>query len=111
MLHESNVDCGHAAVERPSGRSEPARANGRRLRKRIAKKIETDELSAEAPRQGPPAGTRRRHSSRRPTDFAGRPDVKGRQVADGAPPKPKKIIDLGDSVASRARKLKKKLRP
>ncbi|MFH1731346.1 MAG: DEAD/DEAH box helicase [Planctomycetota bacterium] len=90
-----------------AGRKKKRRSFERKLRDRIAKKIETDELSPYAGAPGPPPGTRKRHYTRRPDDFAGKPETGEEKVADGAPPKPERIIKLGDSIASRARKLRR----
>ena len=80
----------------------------RELRKRIAKKIATDQLSPDAAPPGPPPGTHQPRHTRRPDDFAGKPGVKREKVADATPPKPDHTIRLGDSLAARAKKMKKK---
>jgi DEAD/DEAH box helicase domain-containing protein len=92
-----------------------SRAGARRgfhkeLRRRLAKKIDDGKVSAFAGKPGPPPGTHRPGAVRKPTDFRGLP-ARGREEAqDGAPPQPKNIIALGDSVAARARKRKKDAR-
>ena len=91
-----------------AGRKQKRRSFDRKLRDRIAKKIETDELSPDASAPGPPPGTHKRRYTRRPDDFAGKPETGEDKVADGAPPKPERTIKLGDSLASRARRLKHK---
>jgi DEAD/DEAH box helicase domain-containing protein len=80
----------------------------REMHRRLAKKIEADQLSPYAPTHGPAPELRKPHSSRRPTDFVGQPEVKKEDVPDGTPPKPETPIKLGDDIASRARKLRKK---
>jgi len=90
-----------------AGRARKRRDFHKALRKRVAKHIETDELSPDAGRPPRPSGMKTRRGNLRATAFPGRPDVRKEEVADGAPPKPKQIIDLGDSIASRARKMKR----
>jgi len=89
-------------------RAKKRRSFHRELRRRIAKKIETDQLSPYAPPAEPPPGTHKPRHTRRPDDFAGKPDTSGEAVTDGTPPKPERTIKLGDSLAARARKLRKK---
>jgi hypothetical protein len=83
----------------------------RELRKRIAKSVPTDKLKPHAGIRRPPPGMKSRGSNAPPTRFPGRPE-KGREEAeeivadekaDAAAP-----IRLGDSLAARARKLRKR---
>ena len=89
-------------------RKQKRRSFDRKLRDRIAKKIGSDMLSPHAASQKAPAGTHKPHSSRRPTDFSGKPEIHEEEAASSEPPKPQKTIALGDSLASRARRLKHK---
>ena len=79
----------------------------RELARRIAKRIETGQLSPHAAVPPPPPGMIKSGSSRKPTDFRGVPAVGREAAADQAPPRPAQVIKLGDSIAARARKLKK----
>ena len=84
-------------------RAERRRSFDRDLHKRIAKRIDTGQLDAEAARPERPEGMSTRGGVVRPTDFPGRPES---AAEDPAAPPP---IIAGDSVAARAReKLKKK---
>jgi len=89
-------------------RAKRRRTFHRELDRRIAKKIETDQLSPFAAAEDLPPGTRKEHSARRPDDFSGEPRVAEEKTTAGPPPKPKEPIELGDSLAARARKLKPK---
>jgi DEAD/DEAH box helicase domain-containing protein len=75
-----------------SRRAERRREFDRKLRKRIAKHLPSSELSPTAPPAPPPYGMKTRDSNLPPTHFPGRP----------APP-----LKPGDSLAARARRLKK----
>jgi len=92
----------------------------RDLRKRIAKHIETDQLSPHAGKRSPPPGMRTRASNLPPTAFPGRP-VSPVRRAERVPPKgePGRAarkedvrnsppIKQGDPLAARARRLKKR---
>ena len=89
-------------------RSERRQSFERDLHKRIAKQIETGDLSPDAGSPGPPKGMKTRRSNLRPTDFPGRPEP-GEEL-----PKEKETsqtpVALGDALAARARKLHKKKR-
>ncbi|MFO7898650.1 MAG: DEAD/DEAH box helicase [Planctomycetota bacterium] len=112
---EPKIRTGHPEIARPdelAGADSARRRTGRRdfqkdLRRRLARKISDGKLSPKAPRPGPPPGTRKPGSSRKPTDFPGRPSARKEAVEDGTPPEPKTMIHLGDSLAARARRRKK----
>ena len=105
-----------ADVER---RAERRRGFERELRKRIAKHVPDERLRPDAGRPEVPPGMTLPGSSKRPTDFPGRPVVSRERVsdareapkqdADGSPPtggaRPR---PQGDSLAARARKMKKR---
>jgi len=78
-------------------RAERRRDFHKQLRRRIAKKITTGRLDPLAGRIGPPEGMKTPHSNKPPTSFPGRPETN-----DDA------TIELGDPLAARARKMKKK---
>jgi len=82
----------------------------RELRKRIAKSIETDHLSPHVGGAGVPEGMTTRRSNKPPTHFPGRPDVAKEQIPadENAEPKPDATVRSGDSIARRARQLKRK---
>ena len=99
------------ALETPdvTRRAERRRDFHKQLRQRIAKKIRTDQLDPLAGRIGPPAGMKTPHSNKPPTSFPGRPETQD----DGSPDATDKsktddAIQLGDPLAARARKIKKK---
>lgn len=80
------------------------RSLDRDLRKRLAKKIETGKLPADAPLPPPPPGMAGGGGAVTPVDFPGRPVTLPEEkphVAQQAP------LPAGDSLAARARKLKK----
>ncbi len=82
----------------------------RKLRRRIAKNIETDQLSAHAGRVPVPPGMSMRGSNKPPTHFPGRPPVAREETAadeagDSGSQTP---IRSGDDVARRARLLRKR---
>jgi len=78
------------------------------LHKRIAEEIRDDGLDPLSKKKGPPKGTWRPGGRRKPTDFQGKPEKSREEVPDSTPPKDKKMIQLGDSLASRARRRRKK---
>jgi DEAD/DEAH box helicase domain-containing protein len=98
---EKAEDLGSADV---AARADRRRDFHRELRKRIAKHVPTDQLSPHA--GGPPAppGMKSRGSNKPPTHFPGRPKVRKEQVDSEQPIRP------GDSLAARARRLKKQQR-
>jgi hypothetical protein len=89
-------------------RSERRRDFEKDLRKRIAKKLGTDKLDPNTPRPGAPLGMKKRQGGVvPPTAFAGKPaEVKTEDDSAGAPKAPE-AIQSGDSLAARARRLKK----
>ena len=105
-------------------RTERRRDFERDLRKRLAKRLDLGGLDPLAGGPGPPPGTRRRGSSVWPKAFPSQPVSPAADAAEPEPaPEPAKAppeppsetaqpsaggIQLGDSLASRARKLKKK---
>ncbi|MHC4716126.1 MAG: Zn-binding domain-containing protein, partial [Planctomycetota bacterium] len=76
------------------------------LRKRLAKRLGLGGLSPTA--GGPPAppGMSTRRGNLTPKAFPGKPAAK--QEAPSAPPPPEETIALGDSLAAKARRIKKK---
>ena len=79
------------------------------LRKRLAKRLPTDRLDALAPRAKGPEPLRTSRSLP-PIAFTGRPEVQSEQVSadsDAMPPPHQEPIEQGDSLAARARRLKK----
>jgi len=124
---EPNVETRYPDAEDPAtlGAADVDRRVERRidfhrdLRKRLAKKLGLGGLPPDAAGQGPPEGTRMPGGVVPPTAFPGRPaparaDAPDAEAAREAPPQPaceeggKGTIRLGSSVASRARRLKKK---
>ena len=93
-------------------RAERRRSFDKELHKRIAKRIQTDELSPYAGSSGPPAGMKTRGGVARPTDFPGRPDADAstakKEGSSSEKETPQKPVALGDSLATRARKRLKK---
>ncbi len=85
---------------------------GRELRRRMAKKVPDDRLDAHAPRHGPPEGFGGKHV-KPPTWFRGRPQD-DRAEADvpyaepEQPPEEREAIRHGDSLAARARRMKRR---
>jgi hypothetical protein len=81
----------------------------RELRKRIAKRIPTDQLPPHAGRPGPPAGMKTPVSNKPPTHFPGRPAVREEKVEQerAEHPQPEKPIRPGDSLAAKARRIRK----
>jgi hypothetical protein len=90
-----------------SRRIRSARAFHKELRKRIAQRIETGKLDALAGKGGPPAAVRAPGGTRKPTDFPGRP-AQGPEVSEDRPARPQAPMRLGDSVAAKARRMRKK---
>lgn len=91
-----------------SGRRRAARSDlAKRLRRKLAKKIDTGELDAMTPRPAPPEGMKLLKSMP-PTAFPGRPAIKAEKASrDASDKKPPAPIPLGDPLAERARKRKK----
>lgn len=93
-------------------RSERRKGFDREMHKRIAKRIETDELPAHVGGGGPPKQMRKPRSVVRPNDFPGKPKPKKRPKAEKAAPKEKEAaqapIVAGDALAAKARKKRKK---
>ena len=79
----------------------------RDLRKRLAKHLGPDGLPPDAPKVGPRPGMITREGNRRPTDFPGRPRVRPEDGSEDTG----KPIRLGDSLAARARRLRKRPKP
>ncbi len=116
---EEEETLGEADVAR---RAERRRRFDRELRRRAAKHVPTDDLSPFAPIQGPPEGMGRRGGNAPPTAFPGRParSADGRRDGagpseggpgpedDGAPQGSEGTIRHGDSLAARARRLKRR---
>jgi DEAD/DEAH box helicase domain-containing protein len=100
---EKREDLSKSDVER---RTERRRDSDRDLHKRLAKKLRLGGLKPDTAVPAPPPGMKKRLSNLRPTAFAEKP------VDEGAAPKGEspgnKPIVLGDRLAARARKLKKK---
>jgi len=119
-----NIKTEYPEVEKPeeldipdvAKRAERKRDFHKDLRKRLAKKLGLgglDPLKAGAP--APPPGMKSRHSNLTPKAFPGRPAAKPPQpakepaAASGESEKESsEMIHLGNSLAARARKLKKK---
>ena len=106
------------AVERMAEADVARRADSRRgfardLRKRLAKKIDDGRLDPHAGGPERPPGMSKRGANAKPTDFAGRPAV---EKEEGAPVgessresgREQDTIRQGDSLAAKARRLKKK---
>jgi len=84
------------------------RSNFRKeLNKLIAKRIKLDKLPPNSSAPGPPEDMKTRSSNLRPTDFPGRPETDEPQTEEKEEISQKPVI-LGDSLAAKARKLKKK---
>jgi len=102
---EPRIETAYPEPEQPETLPEPdvaRRAERRRrfnrdLRKRLAKKIDDGTLAPHAGRPAPPPGMKHRGANLRPTAFPGRP----------AEQKP---IPQGDSLAAKARRLKRRKR-
>ncbi|MHC4479934.1 MAG: Zn-binding domain-containing protein, partial [Planctomycetota bacterium] len=92
-----------------AARVERRRAFQRELRKRVARHLPTEGLEPHAPKPGPPAGMKTRGSNKPPTHFSGRPRVREEGVAEehGETPPEREPIRPGDSLAARARRLKR----
>jgi hypothetical protein len=122
---EPRVETGYPDAEPGRGLTTPdvaRRATRRRgfdreMHKRLAKHIETDELSPHAPHVPMPKGMTHRRSNLPPTHFRGRPtpeqaagEARGEpeEVAPKAPPGPSTPMRLGDKLAAKARRLKKR---
>ena len=93
-------------------RADKRRDFDRDLRKRLAKKLSSGKLPAQAPGAKPPPGMKQRGGSKPPTHFPGRPQGPPPEKPGAAPPLPVKAtgepIAQGDSLAARARKIKKR---
>ncbi|MBN1674919.1 MAG: DEAD/DEAH box helicase [Kiritimatiellae bacterium] len=92
-----------------SKRAERERRFTRELRRRVAKNLPSPGLDPDVGRPRPPPGMKKRGSNKPPTHFPGRP-AKAVEKAPApqslsAAPSP---VRLGDSLAARARRLKKK---
>jgi DEAD/DEAH box helicase domain-containing protein len=74
------------------------------LRRRTAKKLPTELISAHAPDTPAPPGMKL-HTSKPPTTFPGRPETPREDLPATA--EPGKPIAMGDSLAAKARRLKK----
>ncbi|MDP6438078.1 MAG: DUF1998 domain-containing protein, partial [Candidatus Brocadiia bacterium] len=82
---------------------------GRELRKRLAKKIESGQIDPLKGRPAPPKGMKRRGSNAKPTDFPGRPSEAKEEVPSPVEPPPAaQPRPQGDSLAAKARRLKKR---
>jgi DEAD/DEAH box helicase domain-containing protein len=116
---EPRVETGYPDVE--PGRELPTpdvakratrrRSFDREMHKRLAKHIETDELSPHAPHVPLPEGMTHRRSNLPPTHFPGRPaarQAEQEEAAPEAPPEPRAPMRLGDKLAAKARRLKKR---
>jgi DEAD/DEAH box helicase domain-containing protein len=107
-----NVETPDAAARRTTQKE-----FGKQFRKRLAKKMRTTQLDAMEPK-GPHMTDKVTGPSMPPTAFPGKPDQPERTVTDAQQqeahsqdqPEPVEHIKLGDSLASRARKLRKKPR-
>lgn len=86
-------------------RAERRRDFGRELRKRIAKHLPEKGIDPDSPRVGPPPGMKKRAANLPPTHFAGRPREGSTGEAEAE--QPEAPIRQGDSLASRARRIKK----
>jgi len=118
------IETKYPDVEKPEELDTPdvaKRAERRRdfhkdLRKRLAKKLALGGLPSNAAPQAPPPGMRSRRGNLTPKAFPGRPVTPAQpqsaqeqaQPADKAKQQSPETIRLGDSLAARARKLKKK---
>jgi len=133
------IATGYPQIEKPDelDQADVARRRERRdafrrdLRKRLAKKIRTGDLSPHAGGAAVPEGMKRRGANLPPTYFPGKPEVTEEIAAEeagaGATPReevaenqsirppeereskpPAGTVRLGNSVASRARKIKRK---
>ena len=92
-------------------RAERRRKFDKELRKRVARHEPTQKLSPHARGAPIPPGMKRRGSNKPPTHFPGEPSVrKDSGPAAAAPPSPRtdSPIAQGDSLAARARRMKKK---
>ncbi len=114
---EPNVPLGYPEPEQAetlddadSGRRNERRSDfHRRLRKRLAKKIDTGELDPHIGRKRPPEGMKLPGSNLPPTHFAGRPQNGPAEetAGDDAPP-PAASIRAGDKLAARAKRIRKR---
>ncbi|MFH1007045.1 MAG: Zn-binding domain-containing protein [Candidatus Latescibacterota bacterium] len=118
ILPRPEVVTGYPAIEKGKQLDMPdvSRRAARRvdferaLHKRIAKHIQPNELPPKAGRSERPPGMKTRHGNLRPGAFPGRPEDKALSPAP-APEKEETLqapVALGDALASRARKLRKK---
>jgi len=117
---EPVVKTGYPERAKPAELSQPdavARAERRvdferDQRRRLSKKLQSAKLDPFARRAGPPPGMVTPEGSRRPIDFPGQPLPGAAEAAKkGAPPRPPappaQPLVLGDSLAARARRLKR----
>ena len=119
---KAEVKTGYPTIEKAEELEKPdvaRRAERRRtfekdLHKRIAKRIESTELSPRARRPAPPKGMKTGDGVVRPTDFPGRPETDTSPAKKEEPlsekETPQKPVVLGDTLAARARKRYKKKR-
>jgi len=92
-------------------RAERKREFHRELRKRVGKSMPTGGLSPHAAGEPPPPGMKTRSGNRRPTHFPGRPPVRKEKVERDDSTSSERTIRAGDSLAARARRLRKKQEP
>lgn len=97
-------------------RAEKRRGFHRELCRRLALRIESDGLPPEAPTKPAPPGMIKKGTNKPPTHFPGRPPAAGSPRSTGqAEPEPhpaagaeKPVVRAGDSLAARARRLKRR---
>ncbi|MCD6361540.1 MAG: DUF1998 domain-containing protein, partial [Armatimonadetes bacterium] len=116
---EPLIETGYPDVSAPEQLHIPDVARRRRsrkdfakeIRRRTAKNIPDDLMSPHAPGTSAPPGMRLR-TSKPPTTFSGRPDVTHEREPDtaepGRPQADDDTIVMGDALASRARRLKRR---
>ncbi|MBN1866322.1 DEAD/DEAH box helicase [Candidatus Sumerlaeota bacterium] len=84
---------------------------GRRLRKRLAKKIDDGTLLPGEGLPAPPPGMKHREAAVRPTDFPGQPNKPRETVPASGDPSGPALAGSGDPLAARARDRLRKRRP
>jgi len=89
-------------------RAERRRGFERELRSRIARHVSDGRLKPNARKPKPPVGMKTPGGSKPPTHFPGRPAVPHEQETPPETPKEHGPIQHGDSLAARARRLKKR---
>ena len=110
---EPSVPTRYPAVEKAESlpeadvarRAERRRSLTKELRKRIAKHIPSKKLEPLVGPPGPPDGMSRR-SSKPPSHFSGRPVVEKENQPAGK--QAQRAIDSGDSLAAKARRMKRR---